>query len=179
MKLKIKKPFYNLLIANIILVNSAFVYALQHDTNQLVVIDSLKEFIDIKNNISTFSKNVVIKQGTIELHADKVFVSHPVDDQDKTYIEAFGEPVTFYQIQENGSQVKGHAKKVRYDVQMQLLTLTGNAYLEQLNNNVTSDHITYLVRQKQMQAFSDKGKFVTTVLVPSYLQDKNKKNKSN
>ncbi|MVZ10317.1 lipopolysaccharide ABC transporter substrate-binding protein LptA, partial [Enterobacteriaceae bacterium 8376wG6] len=55
----------------------------------------------------------------------------------------------------------------------------GNAYLEQLDSNVKGDRITYLVQQQQMQAFSDKGKRVTTVLVPSQLQDKNEQKKSN
>ncbi|MNT67542.1 Lipopolysaccharide export system protein LptA precursor [compost metagenome] len=68
---------------------------------------------------------------------------------------------------------------MRYDVASQLVTLTGNAYLEQLDSNVKGDRITYLVQQQQMQAFSDKGKRVTTVLVPSQLQDKNGQNKSN
>ena len=54
-----------------------------------------------------------------------------------------------------------------------------NAYLEQLDSNVKGDRITYLVQQQQMQAFSDKGKRVTTVLVPSQLQDKNGQKKSN
>ena len=98
---------------------------------------------------------------------------------DKTYIEAFGNPVTFYQMQDSGKPVKGHAQKVRYDVASQLVTLTGNAYLEQLDSNVKGDRITYLVQQQQMQAFSDKGKRVTTVLVPSQLQDKNGQKKSN
>jgi lipopolysaccharide export system protein LptA len=45
-------------------------------------------------------------------------------------------------------------------------------YLEQLDSNITGDKITYLVKEQKMQAFSDKGKRVTTVLVPSQLQDK-------
>lgn len=39
-------------------------------------------------------------------------------------------------MQDSGKPVKGHAQKVRYDVATQLVTLTGNAYLEQLDSNV-------------------------------------------
>ncbi len=53
--------------------------------------------------------------------------------------------------------------------------LTGNAYLQQVDSNIKGDKITYLVKEQKMQAFSDKGKRVTTVLVPSQLQDKNNK----
>ncbi|KAH8256823.1 hypothetical protein KR044_005853 [Drosophila immigrans] len=132
----------------------------------------------MQSNVSTFTDNVVIKQGTIDIRADKVVVTRPGGDQNKTYIEAFGNPVTFYQMQDSGKPVKGHAQKVRYDVATQLVTLTGNAYLEQLDSNVKGDRITYLVQQQQMQAFSDKGKRVTTVLVPSQLQDKNGQKKT-
>ena len=38
--------------------------------------------------------------------------------------------------------------------------------------NVKGDRITYLVQKQQMEAFSDKGNRVTTVLVPSQLQQK-------
>jgi lipopolysaccharide export system protein LptA len=52
---------------------------------------------------------------------------------------------------------------------------TGDAYLQQVDSNIKGDKITYLVKEQKMQAFSDKGKRVTTVLVPSQLQDKNNK----
>jgi len=162
-----------------VLATIAPVLALKSDANQLVAIDSLKQSLDMQKNVTTFTDNVVIKQGTIDICADKVVVTHPDGDQNKTYIEAFGDPVTFYQMQDSGKPVKGNAQKVRYDVATQLVTLTGNAYLEQLDSNVKGDRITYLIQEQQMQAFSDKGKRVTMVVVPSKLQDKNVQNKSN
>ncbi|SUC32850.1 Lipopolysaccharide export system protein lptA precursor [Providencia rettgeri] len=68
--------------------------------------------------------------------------------------------------------IKGHASKARYEVDKQLVTLTGNAYLEQLDSNIQGDKITYLVPTQQMEAFSDKGKRVTTVILPAQLQEK-------
>jgi lipopolysaccharide export system protein LptA len=75
-------------------------------------------------------------------------------------------------MQDNGKPIKGHAQQVRYEVDKDLITLTGQAYIEQLDSNVQGDRITYLVQKQQMEAFSDKGKRVTTVLVPSQLQQK-------
>jgi lipopolysaccharide export system protein LptA len=164
------------LIIKLILVTSSPAIALKSDVNRLVAIGSRKQSLDMQNNVSTFTDNVVIKQGTIDIRADKVVVTQPGENQNKIYIEAFGDPVTFHQMQDSGKPVKGHAQKVSYDVATQLITLIGNAYLEQLDSNVKSDRITYLVQQQQMQAVSDKGKRVTTVLVPSQLQDKNRKN---
>ena len=70
---------------------------------------------------------------------------------------------------------------MRYELQNDYVVLTGNAYLEQLDSNIKGDKITYLVKEQKMQAFSDKDRRVTTVLVPSELQDKsgNQQKKSN
>lgn len=174
MKFRIKKPFRNLLITSVIFVTIAPALALKSDVKQPVAVDSLKQSLDIQNNVSIFTNNVVIKQGTIDIRADKVVVTYPGGDQKKTYIEAFGDPVTFYQMQDDGKPVKGHAQKVRYDVAPQLVTLTGDAYVEQLDSNMKSDRIIYLLQKQQIQAFSDKGKRVSMVLVPSQLQDKNR-----
>jgi len=172
MKSRTQINYRNLLVLSAVLAFSMPAFALKSDAQQPVHIDSLKQSLDMQTNVSTFTDNVVIKQGTIDIKADKVVVTTPGGDKKKTYIEAFGNPVTFYQMQDNGKPVKGRAQKVRYDVAPQLVTLTGNAYLEQLDSNVKGDRITYLVQQQQMQAYSDKGNRVTTVLVPTELQDK-------
>ncbi len=81
-------------------------------------------------------------------------VTRPSSDSD-IVIEAFGTPGYLYQLQDDGKPIKGHASKARYEVDKQLVTLTGNAYLEQLDSNIQGDKITYLVPTQQMEAFSD------------------------
>ena len=75
-------------------------------------------------------------------------------------------------MQDNGKPVKGRAQKMHYELQNDFVVLTGNAHLDQLDSNIQGDKITYLVKEQKMQAFSNKGGRVTTVLVPSQLQDK-------
>ena len=75
-------------------------------------------------------------------------------------------------MQDNGKPVKGRASKMHYELQNDFVVLTGNAHLEQVDSNIQGDKITYLVKEQKMQAFSNKGGRVTTVLVPSQLQDK-------
>ena len=84
MKFKTNKPSRNLLIGSLILAASAPAWALKSDSNQPVSIDSLKQSLDMQSNVSTFTDNVVIKQGTIDIKADKVVVTRPggdVEDQ--------------------------------------------------------------------------------------------------
>jgi len=75
-------------------------------------------------------------------------------------------------MQDNGKPVSGHGQKLRYELDKDFVILTGNAFLQQVDSSIKGDKITYLVKQQQMEAFSDKGKRVTTVLIPSQLQDK-------
>lgn len=58
-------------------------------------------------------------------------------------IDGYGNPATFYQMQDNGKPVKGHASHMHYELAKDFVVLTGNAYLEQLDSNITGDKITY------------------------------------
>ncbi|HDT6545065.1 TPA: lipopolysaccharide ABC transporter substrate-binding protein LptA [Kluyvera ascorbata] len=148
--------------------------ALTGDTNQPIHIESDQQSLDMQGNVVTFTGNVVVTQGSIKINADKVVVTRPANQQGKEVIDGYGNPATFYQMQDNGKPVKGRASKMHYELANDFVVLTGNAYLEQLDSNIKGDKITYLVKEQKMQAFSDKGKRVTTVLVPSQLQDKSK-----
>ncbi|CAM3676048.1 lipopolysaccharide ABC transporter substrate-binding protein LptA [Rouxiella silvae] len=172
MKFKTKNKIRNLLITTSLLAVSIPALALKTDTSQPMTITSDNQAVDINSNTVTLTGNVVVKQGSILVHADRATIVRPNGQSGKEVVEGFGNPVTFFQMQDNGKPIKGHALKVRYEVDKDLITLTGDAYLEQLDSNVQGDRITYLVQQQQMQAFSDKGKRVTTVLVPSQLQQK-------
>ncbi len=167
-----KKRFIQGAVASAIFALSLPAMALKSDTQQPMTINSVKQSLDLEKNITTFTDDVVIKQGSIDIKANKVVVTRPSSDSDKIVIEAFGTPVTFYQLQDDGKPIKGHAAKARYEVDKQLVTLTGNAYLEQLDSNIKGDKITYVVPTQQMEAFSDKGKRVTTVILPAQLQEK-------
>jgi len=159
MKFRPSSKINNIIAAGALLLLSAKAMALTGDTDQPINVDSAQQAVDMVTNVVTLTGTVVVKQGSIDIRADKV-------------VEGYGNPVTFYQMQDSGKPVKGHAQKVRYELANDYVILTGNAYLEQLDSNVKGDRITYLVKKQQMEAFSDKGKRVTTVLVPSQLQNK-------
>lgn len=175
MKFNTNNAWRHAAIASALFAASLPALAVTGDTSQPIHIDSAQQSLDMQGNTVTFTGNVIVKQGTIEVKAEKVVVTRPQGSQGQEMIEAFGNPVTFFQMQDNGKPVKGRAQKVRYELAQDKVTLTGNAYLEQLDSNVKGDRITYLVKQQQMEAVGDNGGRVTTVLVPSQLQEKNGK----
>lgn len=172
MKFRTNKLSLNLAIAGVLLAASLPALALTGDTDQPIHIESDQQSLDMQGNVVTFTGNVVMTQGSIKINADKVVVTRPGGEQGKEVIDGYGKPATFYQMQDNGKPVKGHSAHMRYELQNDFVVLTGDAYLEQVDSNIKGDKITYLVKEQKMQAFSDKGKRVTTVLVPSQLQDK-------
>ncbi|MBK4715338.1 MULTISPECIES: lipopolysaccharide ABC transporter substrate-binding protein LptA [Tenebrionibacter/Tenebrionicola group] len=173
MKFKINKYSLTVVMAGMLLAASLPTMALTGDTDKPIHIESDQQALDMQGNIVTFTGNVIVTQGSIKINADKVVVTRPGGEQGKEVVEGYGKPATFYQMQDNGKPVKGHADKMRYELQNDYVVLTGNAWLEQLDSNIKGDRITYLVKEQKMQAFSEKGKRVTTVLVPSQLQNKN------
>lgn len=174
MKSRTNKLSLKLALVASLLAASLPAMALTGDTNQPIHIESDQQSLDMQGNVVTFTGNVVVTQGSIKINADKVVVTRPANQQGKEVIDGYGNPATFYQMQDNGKPVKGRASKMHYELANDFVVLTGNAYLEQLDSNIKGDKITYLVKEQKMQAFSDKGKRVTTVLVPSQLQDKSK-----
>ena len=174
MKSRTNKLSLKLALLASLLAASLPAMALTGDTNQPIHIESDQQSLDMQGNVVTFTGNVVVTQGSIKINADKVVVTRPANQQGKEVIDGYGNPATFYQMQDNGKPVKGRASKMHYELANDFVVLTGNAYLEQLDSNIKGDKITYLVKEQKMQAFSDKGKRVTTVLVPSQLQDKSK-----
>ena len=174
MKSRTNKLSLKLALAGSLLAASLPALALTGDTDQPIHIESDQQSLDMQGNIVTFTGNVIVTQGSIKINADKVVVTRPGGEKGKEVIDGYGNPATFYQMQDNGKPVKGHAAKMHYELQSDFVVLTGNAYLEQVDSNIKGDKITYLVKEQKMQAFSEKGKRVTTVLVPSQLQDKNK-----
>lgn len=151
---------------------SSAAFALKEDTNQPININSGNQSLDLEKNIVTFTDNVEITQGSISIKADKVIITRPAENStQKETVEAFGNPVTFYQLLDDGKPVNGKANQVHYDLGSEFLTLKGNAELKQLDSKITANQITYDVKKQQLKA-NGKTQRVKTVLIPTQLNQK-------
>ncbi|AMA65004.1 Lipopolysaccharide export system protein LptA precursor [Candidatus Arsenophonus lipoptenae] len=166
------KKYIKLMVISLILVLSSPTLALKYDTKQPIQINSVKQSLDLEKNVIIFTKNVFIKQGSLNIRADKVVVTRQKKNTKKIVIEAYGTPIFFYQLQNDDKLIKGHSNKIRYEMENEIIILKGNAYLKQLDNNITADKITYLIKTNKIEALSDKGNRVTTILLPYQLQEK-------
>ncbi len=175
MKFKTKNNrIYTWLFSSVLMVTTP-VWALSTDSDQPVHSESLNQSLDLQNNTTTLTGNVIVTQGSIKITADKMVITRPDSDNNKTIIDAYGSPATFYQMQDSGKPVEGHALHLHYDLSKDLVELTGQAFIKQLDSSIAGHRINYLVKEQKMQALSENNKTrVTTILIPSQLQDKQK-----
>lgn len=172
MKFKTNKLSLKVVIASALLAASLPALAVTGDTEQPIHIESDTQSLDMQGNVVTFTGNVVMTRGTIKINADKVVVTRPGGEQGKEIIDGYGNPATFYQMQDNGKPVKGHASHMHYELAKDLVILTGNAYgTAGQQYQRRQDHLSG--ERAENAGLQRKGKRVTTVLVPSQLQDKN------
>ncbi|MDQ6573897.1 MAG: lipopolysaccharide transport periplasmic protein LptA [Haemophilus parahaemolyticus] len=146
--------------------------ALKNDTDQPINIDSGSQSLDMNTNTVVFDDGVTITQGSIIVKANKVTIVRK--EGKKETLDAVGSPVTFQQTLDDGKPVNGKGSSVKYDLNSEFLTLTGDAELKQLDSFIKAPLITYDVKKQQLKATSGGKTRVKTVLIPNQL-NQNKK----
>lgn len=119
-------------------------HALTSDRNQPIQIEADQGSLDQGNQSTEFSGNVVIKQGTMYIHAGKVRVVRAASGTQT--ITATGSPVQFGQQLDRQGHVKGQANRVEYQSATGIVKLSGNARLERGGDNARGETITYNTR---------------------------------
>jgi lipopolysaccharide export system protein LptA len=99
------------------------------------------DVVDLKKHSAVFTGNVVITQGTLEIHADRVEVSQDPDGNQLGY--AFGSsarPATFRQKRDGADEYsEGDAQKIEYDSAANRVRFVGAAHLRMLKGVAVTD----------------------------------------
>ena len=143
------------------------VYALSSDSEQPVYIDSDSQQLDMKSNQVTFLGDVNLKQGSININADKIIVTRNAVNGEIEEIQGFGKPATFSQLTDDGKTLYGEADDLHYQLVADRLIMTKNAMLSQDGSIIRGSKITYQIGSKKLVADSGENKRVSTVLQPT------------
>ena len=180
MQSSIQKLRVSLLLA-MGLLSAGTAAALQSDSDQPINIPSATQEADLNNNIAIFTGDVVIIQGSIEIHADRVEVYKAVPEKKQTtHIIAYGKPATFHQILDDGKPVDALGKKLAYDVDQKLINITGDGQVKQLNSQINAENLTYGLEKGQLTANCKGGsgcgktQRVTAVIDPKEMNSEKK-----
>lgn len=148
---KLNKLFAFLLM----LVLPSLAWSLSEDVEKPVNIEADTVSFDNEKGVADYQGNVVIVQGSLEIHANSVNIQAPDSEIDE--IVALGSPVTLKQEMDDGQLVQGEGQKMVYQVKDKRMTLTGNAKLQQGKDIITNNFIEYLPNSGELRAGGKKG----------------------
>tara|TARA_B100001057_G_C22780592_1_gene923491 strand:- start:1010 stop:1522 length:513 start_codon:yes stop_codon:yes gene_type:complete len=155
-----------------VLFTPALALALDSDTEQPVYVDADSQQLDMQSNKATFIGNVKLKQGSININADKVVVERDPKDSTIRRIEGYGNLATFSQLSEDGKTLYGEAKELYYVMVDDQLTMIDQAMLSQDDSVIRGSKITYNISsQKLIADGKQQGDRVSTVLQPQSTQE--------
>jgi lipopolysaccharide export system protein LptA len=99
------------------------------------------DVVDLKKHSAVFVGNVIITQGTLEIHADRVEVSEDPDGQRLGFAYGNAEhPATFRQKRDGEDEYsEGDASRIEYDSAANRVRFVGAAHLRMLKGTVVTD----------------------------------------
>lgn len=152
------------LVCCLLMANNAM--ALSTDSEQPVYIDSDSQHLDMKSNKVTFVGDVQLKQGSININADKVVVFRSQSDGAIQRIEGYGKLATFSQLTDDGKTLYGEAEELEYDMPKDMLIMVRKAMLSQDGSEIRGSKIDYHISSQKLVADSGKNDRVSTILLP-------------
>ena len=181
------KPFSPLssrLILRLLFINAIFVasFNLAHaesaDRDKPIDLEADSVKVDDAKQISTYIGNVVLTQGTLIIHADRLIVRE--DNEGFQHSTSLGNPTTFKQKREGKNEyMEGSAQRIEYDGRMDKVQLYTKAWVKRGEDIVHGDYIMYDANAEYAEVIGG-GSQAATPSTPSgrvraIIQPKNKK----
>lgn len=148
-------------------------WAEQADRDKPTHIDAGQVMVDDAQQVSTFSGNVQISQGTLLIRGDKVVITEEADGSRRATV--YGHPASFRQKREGLNEyVEGYGERIEHDTRAETLDFYGNARVVRDRDEVRGEHITYSQKTEifQVGGMTAAGKGSTSQRVHAVLQPK-------
>ncbi|MDH4286373.1 MAG: lipopolysaccharide transport periplasmic protein LptA [Gallionella sp.] len=125
-------------------------FAERADHEKPITLEADQVLVDDAQQISTFTGNVRLSQGSLLIRGDKIVVTQ--DKNGFKYATAYGNTAEFRQKREGyDGQVEGYAERIVYDTQAETLDLYKQARLKRDRDEVRGEHITYSAKTEIFQ----------------------------
>jgi len=146
--------FSFLVVTLFIFTGASTAWALRSDRDQPIDIRADRVEINEKEEVSQYIGNVHLKQGTLDIKADKITVY--LSKGKLTKIAIRGNPATFKQQPEDKQDiVKSSARYMEYFASKEHLVLKTNAKVVQGDNHFSGDYIEYDTLNSTVKANKD------------------------
>ncbi len=100
--------------------------------------------VDLLKQVVVFNGNVVVAQGTMAIHAERVEVrERPDGHRSATAIGSAGKPAVFRQKRDGVDEtIEGSAERIEYDSRGDVVRFSGNAHVRRLRGATPADEIS-------------------------------------
>ena len=127
-------------------------------------IEADRKHTDYKGGEATYEGRVIIRQGQLQLTADKATI-HLRDGQfDRAILE--GRPATYQDRDDAGQPIRGEAHRMDYQALDEIITLSGQARVERAGDALASERIVYRLKSEVVDAGAGGGDRVRMTLQP-------------
>jgi lipopolysaccharide export system protein LptA len=129
-------------LAIAVLLHTPISWAELNDRNQPMQIEADQVIMNEALQTSTFTGNVRVNQGTLQIRGDKIIVSQ--DKQGNKICKIYGSTASFRQKREGLNEyVEGYGERIEYDTLNQILDIYGQARLKREQDFIRGEHIHY------------------------------------
>lgn len=156
---------------------TSHVLAEKADRDQPIELEADTVQVDDAKKTSVYTGNVVLTQGTLVIHADKLTVRE--DKDGFQHSTSLGNPTTFKQKRDGKNEfMEGSARRIEYDGRMDKVELYTKAWVKRGEDIVHGDYIMYDANAEYAQVLGGGQQAATpatpTGRVRAIIQPKNK-----
>ncbi len=144
-------------------------FALSSDEVQPIQVDADSLEVRDQENISVYTGNVRLKQGSLEFRCERLTL-HFDDQKELVLMEMTGAPATFRQLDDQQQELKGQAEQLQYKQSESILVLTGNARFSHKGDTIESNRIQVNTENESIQAGSSEPDNRVRMLIQPKLQ---------
>lgn len=169
--------FQLFLITLLLSVASLSVNAEKADKDQPIELEADTVTVNDAKKTSIYTGNVILIQGTLVIHADKLVVRE--DAGGFQHGTSYGNPTTFKQKREGKNEyMEGSAQRIEYDGRMDKIQLYTKAWVKRAEDIVHGDYIMYDANAEYSEVIGGGSKSATSATptgrVKAIIQPKNK-----
>lgn len=116
------------------------------------------------NSVNVLSGGVTITQGTLDIRANRADIHQRSGEVQRAVLT--GAPVVLKQTMDDGSPMTARASKVDYNMQTEVVTLTGKVSIEQPRGTMTGERVIYNMRSGRVDSGGEGGGRVKMTIQP-------------
>jgi lipopolysaccharide export system protein LptA len=115
------------------------------------------------DSVSTLEGNVTIRQGSLEVDADRAEIHRKAGEIDRIVLT--GSPARLRQVSDQGEPMDATAAQVVYTMSSEVMVLTGNVVITQPRGNLRGETVKYDITNGRLDGGGD-GQRVSMRILP-------------